>query len=230
MIDFRSIKEATLRPASPPTRRGRHVASNRSAPPEKVTRRANQDRAVDRIDGKAAKLRHDRPARTRKLERAVARLDPDTMPESPATLKAQQRQLVRGDRNVQMFPRGTAELPLPRSMKRIATPNGHAFHYDPREINPAEIKRLASRGRENELLGLGPVSKGEAVVRGMHGEIPVAVVERQRDGTEVRGAAGTDRTARRQAAALERAKTPGNVVGVENPAFVLARRVSDHRS
>ena len=92
--------------------------------------------------------------------------------------------LVDGNRKAQMFPRGTEELPLPPGMKRVATEKG-AFHYNPHQISEQRVRRLSARGRENELLNLGPVTKTEAVHRAMRGEFPLSVVERQGDGTEV---------------------------------------------
>ena len=145
------------------------------------------------------------------------------VPETAATLRAQQEQLVKGERAVQMFPQGTAELPLPKGMARVETPRG-VFHYDPEQITPDHIHALSQQGRENEFLGLGPVSKPEAQARAAAGEPPVAVVERNQDGTEVRAAAGTAQTAGAQQAAMEGAKSPGNAIGVETPEAVVAAR------
>jgi hypothetical protein len=112
------------------------------------------------------------------------------IPESRATLQAQQDQLISGDRFVQMFPTGTRELALPRGMKRIETRRG-IFLYNPTKIK-AEVIRLASdRGHENKLLGLGSVSKADVMHRVSRGERSVAVVERNASGTEVRAAVGT---------------------------------------
>jgi hypothetical protein len=151
---------------------------------------------------------------------------PDTgqnVPETDATLHAQQEQLVRGERPVQMFPQGTAELPLPKGMDRVETPRG-VFHFNPGQVSAEQIKALSAAGRENELLGLGPVSKPEATARAAAGEPPVAVVERQPDGTEVRAAAGTAQTAPAQQAAMEGAKSPDDTVDVEAPGEVLEDR------
>ncbi len=145
------------------------------------------------------------------------------VPETPATLQAQQDQVAQGNRKAVMYPSGTDVPPVPKGMKQTATPRG-VFHYDPAQINPAQIKRLSAAGKENEILGLGPVDKAEAVARVNAGEPPVAVVERTPDGTEVRAAAGTENTAPAQVAAIEAVKTPGNTVAVEPPAQTLVKR------
>lgn len=151
------------------------------------------------------------------------------VPETPATLQAQQDQVASGDRKAVMYPSGTEVPRIPAGMKQIATPRG-VFHYDPKQINPARIKALSAAGKENEILGLGPVSKTEAVARAAAGENPVAVVERTPDGTEVRAAAGTDPTAPAQLAAIEAVKSPGNTVAVEAPGAVVAARAEPVRT
>lgn len=156
--------------------------------------------------------------------------DPDvpmTIPEGHDTLVAQQKQLVAGHRRAQMFPHGTPELNVPEGMRRVEAHSG-AFHYDPKKISPDHIKHLASRGRENELLDLGPVSKAEVLARVERGEHPVAIVERQSDGTEVRAAGGTHLTAHHQAAAMHRTKSPGNTLHIEDVRHTLAHRL--HRA
>ena len=108
-------------------------------------------------------------------------------------------------------------------MRKITNPRG-TFIYDPKLTNIKEINKLSKAGRENELLGLGPVAKPEAVARVAQGEAPVAITERTPEGTEVKAAAGTEATAPVQVASLEAAKTPGNVVAVETPENVLQMR------
>ncbi len=91
----------------------------------------------------------------------IARRGDDTgmnIPESGATLKAQQEQLVTNNRAVQMFPKGTRELPLPRGMKRLVTPRG-VFHYNPEKISPETIIAASAKGHEHSLPGLGSVPK-----------------------------------------------------------------------
>ena len=152
----------------------------------------------------------------------------ETIPESPATLKAQQDQLISGHVSAQMFPEGTPELPLPRGFNRIETQSG-VFHFNPQKINPDSIRQAASSGHENLILGLGPVTKDEAIHRvTQFGETPLAVVERQPNGTEVRTAVGTDKTARIQYAHMDKSKSPGNTIHIESPEETVARRMPRH--
>ena len=151
-----------------------------------------------------------------------------SVPESRATLVAQQKQLIKGHRRAQMFPHGTRELSLPRDMSRIPA-DGGVFHYDPKKISPDEIKFLSSHGRENELLDLGPFTKHEIMHRISGGEIPVAIVERDHSGTEVRAAAGTHSTAPYQIAAMHRTKSPGHTLHLEDPRHTIAHRIH-HRA
>jgi hypothetical protein len=160
----------------------------------------------------------------RRASGGVAPAEQITLPETPETLKLQQRQLLSGHRRVQMFPRGTPELPLPRGMSRINHPNG-TFHYDPRRIDGRDIHRLSTEGRENDMLDLGPYSKDDVLKRLRGGEVPVAVVERHPDGTEVRAAIGTHTTADRQMAAMNRTKSPGHIVRTEDPRETLGHRL-----
>ena len=155
--------------------------------------------------------------------------DPEnmTVPETHDTLLAQQRQLVAGHRRAQMFPHGTPELNVPHGMRRVQAHSG-VFHYDPKKIDGRQIQLLAEHGRENELLDLGPVSKDEVIARIHRGELPLAVVERQPDGTEVRAAAGTHVTAHHQVAAMQRTKSPGNRIQIEDVRHTLEHRI--HRA
>jgi hypothetical protein len=141
------------------------------------------------------------------------------IPETPETLQAQQDQLLRGLRIAQMFPSGTPELPT-NGAARTQTPRG-VFHYNPAKVDAGTIAKLSGAGRENELLGLGPYSKDD--VSKSSGQ-PLAVVERQPDGTEVKASVGTSQTAPVQLAAFEQSKTPGNVVGIEPVDNVIAQR------
>jgi hypothetical protein len=163
----------------------------------------------------------------RKAHREFAR-DLDTnknVPESFKTLYLQQDQLLRGLRPAQMFPAGSQELPLPRGMERLETKRG-VFHFNPGQIRADALARLSAEGRENEVLGLGPVSKPEVEARARAtGEPVVSITERAPDGTEVKTAVGTAGTAATQVAALERSKTPGNTVAVEQPQQTIVERM-----
>lgn len=144
--------------------------------------------------------------------------------ESKATLAAQQKQLVDGHRRAQLFPKGHLELKVPKGMGRIKTKNGDVWHFNPKKVKASQIVKASNAGRENDILDLGPVTKEEAVQRAAGGEVPVAVVERDENGTEVRGSAATDKTAHAQMAVIERAKSPEHTVGIENPEDVIKGR------
>lgn len=148
----------------------------------------------------------------------------NTVPESHATLSHQQHQLMRGHRKVQMFPHGTPELQLPPGMERTVV-GRDVFHHDPHQISSHEIRHHAAQGHEHKLLDLGHFSKHEILHRLRGGEIPVAVVERHPDGSEVRSAAGTHVTAPHQLAAMHRTKSPGHTLSVEDPHQVLSERM-----
>src|ERR1035437_4102809 len=152
-----------------------------------------------------------------------------TMPETPHTLIAQQHQLLQGHRRAQLFPHGTSELPLPHGMARATTEAG-AIHYNPHHINAETVHHLASGGRLNELLDIGPVTKDEAMRRIHEGEHPVAIVERNEAGHEVRAALGTHLTALDQMHAMHRTKSPGHTLTLEHPDHVVARRIHHQMS
>lgn len=145
------------------------------------------------------------------------------VPENRSTLKAQQNQLMAGERAVQMFPKGTREMPLPPRMARVETPRG-IFHYNPEQTDAETIRQASADGRENELLGLGSIPKAEIARREAAGEKPVAIVERNAEGTEVRAAAGTEATAEQQRTELEKGKSPGNTVAIEDINDTLKKR------
>jgi len=116
------------------------------------------------------------------------------VPEDEATLQLQQAQLISGTRDVQMFPLGTDELPLPAGMMRLALSRG-VFHFRPQKIAPATISALSAQGRENEFLNLGPCCKHEIMLRAAQGEQLQCITEYTEDGVEVRSAIGTPATA-----------------------------------
>jgi hypothetical protein len=144
-------------------------------------------------------------------------------PERPEDLKAQQAQLVKGDRAVQMFPLGTKELAMPKGMQRVETPRG-VFHFDPRRMTADEILTASKAGRENELLGLGPYSKTDVERRAAAGEPVAAVVERGPRGEELRGAVATPSTVDATRDAMENGKSDGSTVNLERMENVLRGR------
>lgn len=155
----------------------------------------------------------------------VRRLDDTGLnrPERGEDLRAQQQQLVAGNRKAQMFPVGTAELPLPEGMQRVETSRG-VFHFDPRQMTADEILSASKNGRENEVLGLGPFNKADVQRRVEHGEQPAAVVERGQAGEELRAAVVTPSTAPATVEALEAGKGEGSTVRVEPLEETLAKR------
>jgi hypothetical protein len=119
------------------------------------------------------------------------------VPEGEATLQLQQAQLISGTRDVQMFPKGTPELPLPAGMLRLPLARG-VFHFRPQKIAPATIAALSTQGRENEFLNLGPYCKHDIMLRAAQGETLQCITEYTEDGVEVRAAIGTPSTADEQ--------------------------------
>jgi len=157
---------------------------------------------------------------------AATRDTGQNVPERATDLRAQQKQLVQGDRAVQMFPTGTKELPLPKNMQRVETPRG-VFHYNPRRMTADEILSKSQAGQENQLLGLGPYSKREVERRAAAGE-PVAVVtERGPKGEELRAALATESTAAETRAAMEAGKSNDSTVQLEKLGETLTRRELD---
>lgn len=147
----------------------------------------------------------------------------DVVPETSETLMAQQGQLLDGDRAVQMFPQGTAELGLPEGMGRFENERG-AFHYNPEQIGVANIAQASAQGRENEILDLGPYSKEDIFQLIQQGGRPLVAVERTPDGVEVRAAIGTEETLPAQIKAMESAKSPNNTIVVNDLVSVLNER------
>lgn len=133
-----------------------------------------------------------------------------TVPESEATLLLQQEQLKSGKRAVQMFPKGTQELPLPRGFSRVENARG-VFHYSSR-VTEEQILELSSQERENELLLLGPYNKRDISDRVRNGEPLIVLSEYSPDGTEVRSAAGTPSTLLEQLQFFTATKEAANVL------------------
>lgn len=149
------------------------------------------------------------------------------IPETIDTLRAQQRQLVIGDRRAQMFPGGGGELPLPDGFRRAKTPNGDVFHFDPKRIKLSEILKASKAGRENDILDLGPFTKQESVLRAQTGDPPVCIVERSPDGTELRASAATKSTAPAQIAVMDKAKSDDSTLSLEPPDQTVNMRMAD---
>lgn len=145
-------------------------------------------------------------------------------PESDATLRVQQRQLTDGRRDVQMFPSGTSELPLPDGFARHHNARG-VFHFHPGRISAAALEQLSANGRENEFLNLGRFSKADVAHRILDGEQLTCITEYTPHGIEIRSAAGTDGTIELQRAYFEATQEPGSriVIGAFPVRVRLAR-------
>ncbi len=148
-----------------------------------------------------------------------------TIPEAPETLAIQQNQVLTGKRPAVLYPVGTPVPALPEGLRQIDISAG-TIHFNPAQIKPRAIVKADQAGALNEVLGLGPVSKNDAIRRVEAGEKPIVVTERTPEGIEIKAAAGTDQTAAAQVAALEQTKQPGNTIQVETPEAVLADRKS----
>jgi hypothetical protein len=146
------------------------------------------------------------------------------IPEIGRTLLAQQAQLLTGRRQVQMFPAGLSELPLPHGFERHQNRCG-VFHFHPSAISTDKIDELSASGRENEILNLGPYNKSDVIERMESGESLVAVAEIDPDGLEIRAAAGTASTLPEQIRYFEATKEEANMVAIIDMAELLARRL-----
>ena len=146
-------------------------------------------------------------------------------PEPQASLAEQHAQLLdpANDREAMLYPKGEQPLDIPdkKAFGQVKLPDGRIVQFDksgPSGFTVAKIRQYAKDDRLNEALGLGPVTKTEALQRMAAGEPGTVTTERTPDGTEVKGAVGTEATAPIQEAHLDAAKTPGNTVQTEDPA------------
>ena len=137
-------------------------------------------------------------------------------PESPETLHIQQRQLVFGLRDVQMFPTGTLELEVPFGFCRCENTRG-VFHYNPEKIDSFKIMALSGLGCENLFLNLGPYNKTEIEKRCMAGEELKFITEYTGSGIEVRSALGVASTLEDQYWFFEHTKEPENTIVIGGP-------------
>lgn len=138
------------------------------------------------------------------------------VPESQETLQIQQRQLLRGIRDVQMFPTGTPELEMPFGFCCCVNARG-VFHYNSDKIDSFKINALSRLGRENEFLNLGPYSKIDIRKRCVAGEELKYITEYTDSGVEVRSALGVASTLEEQYWYFEHTKEPGNTIVIGDP-------------
>jgi len=129
-------------------------------------------------------------------------------PESVETLMLQQKQMMSGRRDAQMFPRGTIELKIPSECERCQNYRG-VYHF--RNIDIETIKELSEQGRENEILMLGPFSKFDIALRLRSGEALTYITEYV-NSVELRSAIGTNGTIDRQREYFERTKEPNGII------------------
>lgn len=149
------------------------------------------------------------------------------LPEGEQSLLAQQQQLLEGRRPAQMFPIGTPELPVPPGIGRVVTSRG-VFHYNPDKITAEQIIQASAEGRENEILGLGPMSKADVVdAAAVSGERPVAISERNPAGAEVKASLSTPSTVAMQSRDILANKAPENTVAVEPVEAMLQDRIRE---
>ena len=151
----------------------------------------------------------------------------ETVPEAPHTLESQLQAFLQGKRKAVLYTHDEPELP--KGAGRLETAHG-VFHYNPALIDEPAIKDAVAGDRINDVLGIGPYSKRDVLNRVVHGESPLAVVGRDAGGREVLSAAGTDKTAPEQAAAIAPQLPPGGQVSAESPANVLFERIAAMRS
>lgn len=144
------------------------------------------------------------------------------LPESRETLLLQQRQLLERKKLAQMFPVGTAELPLPEGFERAELLRG-VFHYDPTVVSMEYVVVLSLHLRENLLLGLGPYNKNDIIARVLCGEKPVTIVELL-DGVEVKAAIGTEDTMKEQLEVFESLRLDGSLIVVTQASNILQQR------
>lgn len=146
------------------------------------------------------------------------------LPETESSLVEQQKQVMAGRRPAQMFPNGTPELPVPQGLGRVVTARG-VFHFNPDLVSAAQIVEASAEGRENEILGLGPMSKADVMEAAQRtGEKPVAITERTPFGAEVKASMTVPSAVMTQAPEILANKMPGNSVGIEPVEDVVRQR------
>lgn len=156
------------------------------------------------------------------IESSIGTPDEFIVPETRETLLLQQAALIAGRRAVQMFPNGTPELPLPIGCQRLNTARG-VFHFNPEAITWAQIADASQKGRENEILGLGPHSKTDVQESG---EPMVCIVERSPTGAEVLAAVTTAQWAGGVIVEMKANAGRGHSITIETPETVIRDRLS----
>lgn len=159
-----------------------------------------------------------------------APVDPEatpTVPESPETIAAQRDLLEQGKKVAVLYPAGEVMPPKPEreGIERVNITEQGWMDLDTNEVSVDEAKQMVAEGRLNELLELGPVTKGEAVAREQAGEEPNVTSEINANGVPIRDAANTKPVAEDVAAFMEATKQPGSVIVNRPPAEALQERI-----
>ena len=119
-------------------------------------------------------------------------------------------------------------MPRQPGLKSTVLRDTSVVHYNPDKVSYQAISGADRAGTLNELGGMGPVTREQAIGRVAASggrEKPVAVTERDQAGNEMKGVVGTDQTAPAQVAALEANKAaPENTVHIEPVNKVLQDR------
>jgi hypothetical protein len=157
-------------------------------------------------------------------EEAAARQgggEPPPTPESDATLREQQKQLVDGTRDVMLFTPGETELPVPPGKTRVPVTGVGVFHYDMGKVSQGQIFEAVMSGKVGELLNLGKETKAEAVAAPGKS---VVLTEHTPEGVEVRASVTSEGELEAKRAEFEKTKTPGNIIGTRTADEVIAAR------
>ena len=166
----------------------------------------------------------------------------DTVPETPATIEQQARDMLDPDnaRMALFVPRSSIEQEgytpprMSRGTRMLRLPDGSGVLYwntgKSGGLTARDAQAMYNDGLLGQMLGLGPFTKADVAESVARGNPEVAVVERTPEGVEVKAAAGTTETAPQQMAALQADAAPGNTVQVEDPAQVIQDREQGRQS
>jgi hypothetical protein len=107
--------------------------------------------------------------------------------ETPATFKAQVKDLEDGVRKAVLFPSTTKNAdrpPVPDGMQQARLPNNDVVYYDRKQITYKELLQLYKENRLNEALNMADTSKVDAMERAARtGEEPTVLTVRDENGT-----------------------------------------------
>jgi hypothetical protein len=139
-----------------------------------------------------------------------------TLPESEKTLRAQRQELIAGERPLVFYPEGTVPpTKQPEGMMRYRVAGNGIYDYNPKLLKGKELSQRIRDNTVQELMGLGPFNKDQVAASFARGNPEVAVVERNKSGTETRAAASTTELAPTVKTEMEKNKKAGNTVALE---------------